>query len=120
MNEFLCMKIEEVIVDYNEARLFVADICAKGKENIGLLDLYSYILADELQAVINMITTLEQYEKDHIDTWEYSYLLGQAIGSLDASEAWLIYFGQVMGTIGIDLQNIYEILNQKLITLHPE
>ncbi len=107
-------------MNYDEAKLFVAEICAKGKENIGQLDLYSHILCDELQAVINMITTLEQYEKDDIYTWEYSYLLGQAIGSLDTSEAWLIYFGQVMGQSGIDLQNIHEILNQRLITLHPE
>lgn len=73
-----------------------------------------------MQAVINMITTLEGYEREEAHSWEYGYLLGQAIGTLDTSDAWLIYFGQVMGASGIDLQNIYEILNQKLITLHPE
>ncbi len=105
-------------MNYNEAKLFIAEICRKDKENIGQLDLYSHILCEELQAVINMITTLEQYEE--VYSWEYSYLLGQAIGNLDASEAWLLYFGKVMGAIGIQLQTVYEILNQRLIALHPE
>lgn len=107
-------------MNYEDAKLFIAQICAKGQEDIGQLDLYSYILSSELQAVINMISTLESYGTDDHYTWEYSYLLGQAIGSFDTSETWLIYFGQVMGQIGVQLQKVYEILNERLMLLHPE
>ena len=115
------MEFREVVaMDYEAAKLVIQTRVEKSRENIGIFDLYSMILADDLQAVINMIDELEEGSSEERLSWEYAYLLGQAIGNLDAAESILHYFGKTMGENAEELSEAFSAIDQKLIVLHPE
>lgn len=107
-------------MNYEEAKNIIQTRVAKSQENIGIFDLYSMIFADDLQVVINMIEELEQGTTDERLTWEYAYLLGQAIGNLDTAESILHYFGKTMGENAQELSDAFAAIDGKLISLHPE
>ncbi|UNM97207.1 hypothetical protein MMG00_04980 [Ignatzschineria rhizosphaerae] len=107
-------------MDYKAAKLLIQSRVEKSRENVGVFDLYSMILADDLQAVINMIDELEQGSSEERLSWEYAYLLGQAIGNLDTAESILHYFGKTMGDNAEALSAAFSAIDHKLITLHPE
>ncbi|HIW07541.1 MAG TPA: hypothetical protein H9889_09500 [Candidatus Ignatzschineria merdigallinarum] len=107
-------------MDYQTAKAVIQKRVAQSRENIGIFDLYSMILADDLQAVINMIDELEQGTSNERLTWEYAYLLGQAIGNLDTAESILHYFGKTMGENAETLAEAFTAIDNKLVNLHPE
>lgn len=107
-------------MNYEEAKSIIQIRVEKSRDNVGLFDLYSMIFADDLHAVINMIDELEQGTSEERLTWEYAYLLGQAIGNLDTAESILHYFKMTMGENAEVLTNAFTAIDAKLISLHPQ
>ena len=105
---------------YQEAKSIIGERVAQTQNNIGAFDLYSMIFAEDLQVVINMIDELELATEDEKLTWNYGYLLGQALGSLDSSESILHYFKTTMGQDAEILSAVFLALEARLISLHPE
>lgn len=106
-------------MNYETAKSLIQERVAKSTDNIGIYDLYSMIFCDDLNAVLNMIDQLEMATSEERTSWEYGYLLGQAIGNLDTSESILIYFGKTMGENGKALLSAFEAINARLVALHP-
>lgn len=107
-------------MNYEVAKEIIQTRVEQSRENIGVFDLYSMIFADDLHAVINMIDELEQGTPEERLSWEYAYLLGQAIGNLDTAESILHYFRMTMGEHADILENAFAAIDAKLISLHPE
>lgn len=107
-------------MNYDEAKSMIQIRVEQSRENVGIFDLYSMIFADDLHAVINMIDELEEGTSEERLTWEYAYLLGQAIGNIDTAESILHYFRITMGENADVLENAFTAIEAKLISLHPE
>lgn len=107
-------------MNYETAKTLIQERVAKSTDNIGIYDLYSMILSDDLHVVLNMIAQLEMATSEERETWDYAYLLGQAIGNLDTAESILIYFGKTMGEGGKELLSAFEAINARLVALHPK
>lgn len=107
-------------IDYQEAKAVISERVEKSQGNIGIFDLYSMIFAEDLQAVINMIDELEIATEEEKLTWNYAYLLGQALGNLDTAESILHYFKTTMGENAEILTAAFFALESKLVSLHPQ
>lgn len=107
-------------MNYEVAKSLIQKRVEQSQDNMGIFDLYSMIFADDLHVVINMIDELVQGTPDERLTWEYAYLLGQAMGNLDTAESILHYFGKTMGDNAGELAEAFTAIEEKLISLHPK
>lgn len=106
-------------MNYEAAKTIIETRVEASRNDVGIFDLYSMILADDLHAVINMIAELEMGSEEERLSWEYAYLLGQAIGNIDTAESILHYFGKTMGENEDQLRDAFAAIEAKVISLHP-
>lgn len=102
-------------MNYQDVRVMIAERVAQSHVNIASVDLYSMMFADDLQVIINMIEELDEATVEEQLSWEYAYLLGQAIGNLDTAESILHYFSTPMGNNAEPLADAFKIIEQKLM-----
>lgn len=106
-------------MNYEAAKNIIETRVEASRNDIGTFDLYSMIFADDLHAVMNMIAELELGSEEERLSWEYAYLLGQAIGNIDTAESILHYFGKTMGENEAPLRDAFSAIEAKVISLHP-